>query len=59
MRLQCGGLKGLQRVLNGGTKVGNVGDLLENALRRWGGVDDIPYSDAVLAAALSYTGRHG
>jgi len=58
MRVQCGGLKGLQRVLNGGTEVGNVDDLLENALRRWGGVDEIPYSDVVLAAALSYTGRH-
>ena len=59
MRLQRGGLKGLQRVLNGGMEVGNVDELLENVLWRWGGVHDIPYSDAMLAAALSCTGRHG
>ncbi len=59
MRVQCGGLKGLQRALNGGTEVGNVDELLGNALRRWGRVEDIPYSDVVRAAALSFKGRHG
>ncbi len=59
MRVQCGGLKGLQNALNGGTEVGNVDELLGNALWRWGRVEDIPYSEVVHVAVLSYTGRHG
>ena len=51
-------LKGLQRALNGDTEVGNVDELLGNALRRWGGVEEITYSEAVRVAALSYKGRH-
>jgi len=31
MRVQCGGLKGLQHTLSGGTEVENVDELLENA----------------------------
>ena len=60
MCVQCGGLlKGLQRALNGDTEVGNVDELLGNALRRWGGVEEITYSEAMHVAALSYKGRHG
>ena len=59
MRVQCGGLKGLQHVLSGGAEVENVDELLENSLRRWGEMDDIPYSNVVHAAASVYKGRHG
>ena len=59
MRVQCGGLKGLQHTLNGNTEVGNVDELLENALHQWGEIEDIPYSDVVHAAATAYKGRHG
>ena len=59
MRVQCGGLKGLQHTLNGSTEVENVDELLENALRQWGEIEDIPYSDVVHAAATAYKGRHG
>lgn len=59
MRVQCGGLKGLQHTLNGNTEVGNVDELLGNALRLWGEIEDIPYSDVVHAAATAYKGRHG
>jgi len=59
MRVQCGGLKGLQHTLNGDTEVDNVDELLGNALRQWGEIEDIPYSDVVHAAATAYKGRHG
>jgi hypothetical protein len=59
MRVQCGGLKGLQYTLNGDTEVGNVDELLGNALRQWGEIEDIPYSNVVHAAASAYKGRHG
>ena len=59
MRVQCGGLKGLQYTLSGGAEVENVDELLENALRQWGEIEDIPYSDVVHAAASAYKGRHG
>ena len=59
MRVQCGGLKGLQHTLRGGAEVENVDELLESALRQWGELEDIPYSDVVHAAATAYKGRHG
>lgn len=59
MRVQCGGLKGLQHTLNGSTEVENVDELLGNALRQWNEIAEIPYSDVVHAAATVYKGRHG
>ena len=59
MRVQCGGLKGLQHTLNGDTEVEYVDELLGNALRQWGEIEDLPYSDVVHAAATAYKGRHG
>jgi hypothetical protein len=59
MRVQCGGLKGLQHTLNGDTEVDDVDELLGRALRQWGEIEDIPYSDVVHAAATAYKGRHG
>jgi hypothetical protein len=59
MRVQCGGLLGLQYVLNGCAAVDNVDALLENSLQRWGKLIAIPYSEVVHAAVLCYKGRHG
>lgn len=59
MRVQCGGLKGLQYALNGNTEIGNVDELLGNAMRQWGEIENIPYSNVVHAAASVYKGRHG
>ena len=59
MRVQCGGLKGLQDTLSGSAEVENVDQLLQSALRQWGEIEDIPYSDVVHAAATAYKGRHG
>lgn len=59
MRVQCGGLMGIQQCLNGTTQVDNVDALMVSALQQWGDLADIPYSEVVHAAALSYKGRHG
>jgi len=59
MRVQCGGLKGLQHTLDGGTEVTDVDWLLADALRLWGNATDLPYSQIVHAAALVYKGRRG
>ena len=59
MRVQCGGLKGLQYVLNDNAEVANVDALMESVVRTWGDLAEIPYSQVVHAAALCYKGRHG
>ena len=59
MRVQCGGLKGLQYVLSDNAEVDNADALLENAVRMWGDLAEIPYSQVVHAAAQCYKGRHG
>ncbi|MFH0933783.1 MAG: hypothetical protein V1879_01115 [Pseudomonadota bacterium] len=59
MRVQCGGLMGLQQVLSGDPVVGNVDALLAQSLRQWGDMDEIPYSEVVHEAGLCYKGRHG
>jgi hypothetical protein len=59
MRVQCGGLRGIQLVLNGHCETEDVDALLADILRRWGSLDDIPYSEVVHAAAGCYRGRHG
>jgi hypothetical protein len=59
MRVQCGGLKGLQQVLNGSAEVANVDGLLGQAVLQCGELAEIPYSEVVHAAAQCYKGRHG
>ncbi len=59
MRVQCGGLKGLQFVLDEDAVVDNVDGLVESAVQKWGELAEIPYSEVVHAAALCYKGRHG
>jgi hypothetical protein len=59
MRVQCGGLMGLQQIISGDTAVENVDQLLDQALKQWGTADDMPFSAIVHAAASAYKGRHG
>ena len=59
MRVQCGGLPGLQHVLNNRAEVDNVDALVESVLQQWSELAAIPYSEVVHAAALCYKGRHG
>jgi hypothetical protein len=58
MRIQCGGLRGLQYVLCGDAEVTDVAVLME-AVRQFWPAGDIPYSQVVHAAHRYYTGRHG
>jgi hypothetical protein len=57
LRVQCGGLSGIQHVASGSSEVENVDGLLDAVLQLWGDMTDIPYSEVVHAAALSYKGR--
>lgn len=59
MRVQCGGLKGLQQVLNDSAEVENVDGVLLQAMQQWGELAEIPWSEVVHAAAQCYKGRHG
>ena len=59
MRIQCGGLRGLQDVLRGDAEVADVDELIRAALQSWPEDGDIPFSAVVHAAHLHYKGRHG
>jgi hypothetical protein len=59
MRVQCGGLKGLQQTLDGSAEVADIDPMLAAAIAHWGAVEDFPYSEVVHAATLAYKGRHG
>ena len=59
MRVQCGGLKGLQDVLTGSAEVEDVDALLQDSMRQFGTLADFPYSQVVHAAAQNYKGRLG
>ena len=59
MRIQCGGLKGLQYVLDGNSEVADVDAMLDFVLQRWGELAEIPYSEVVHAAGLCFKGRRG
>ena len=59
MRVQCGGLKGLQQTLDGSTEVADIDRSLASAVAHWGAIENIPYSEVVHAATLAYKGRHG
>lgn len=58
LKLQCGGLLGLQQAVKGeeGAAVDNVAGLLQVALERHGDLDALPYQ-AVLPAIRAYEAR--
>lgn len=58
IRVQCGGLKGLQQVLYGSGEVENVDEMLKDALMKWRELAEIPYSEVVHAAGQFYKRRH-
>jgi hypothetical protein len=47
LRIQCGGLKGLQKFLTGSDDVTDVTRLIDAALARHGSMDAFPYSEIV------------
>jgi len=57
MRMQCGGLKGLQFILDGNEEVADVAALLELAQQRYGNLAELPFSLIVQRAKDLYKGR--
>jgi hypothetical protein len=57
MRMQCGGLKGLQYMLDGSEVASDVAALLEMARQRYGNLAELPFSLIVQRANELYKGR--
>jgi hypothetical protein len=51
MKVQCGGLRGLQWAVNGSEEVANVHQLLSDALTRFGDIASLPY--AIIVQSVS------
>ena len=47
MRVQCGGLQGLQREVDGAEEVVDVSELVAAARLKYGSLEDLPYSKIV------------
>ncbi|MFA6063588.1 MAG: hypothetical protein WC736_13435 [Gallionella sp.] len=57
MRMQCGGLKGLQQVLSGCVDVSDVAELILQAKRNYGELEQFPFMQIVHASKTSYRYR--
>jgi hypothetical protein len=57
MRVQCGGLKGLQFALDSNVEVGDVADLVSRARQAYGEWAGFPYAQIVQWAAGNYRPR--
>jgi hypothetical protein len=57
MRLQCGGLKGLQHSLDDSDEVRDVSALVAMAQHKFGELADFPYAEIVRLANIHYKGR--
>jgi hypothetical protein len=51
MKVQCGGLAGLQQALTGADTVDDVSALMRAARRSRGGLEDLPWSEIVQSVA--------
>jgi hypothetical protein len=51
MKVQCGGLRGLQQVLDATDEVGDVAALVEAAWQEFGGLEELPYSQIIQSVA--------
>jgi hypothetical protein len=57
MRVQCGGLKGLQYALDESDEVHDVAGLVALAIQKYGELAYLPYSQIVKNANIVYKGR--
>jgi hypothetical protein len=57
MRMQCGGLKGLQSSLDDSDQVQDVAALLEMSEQKFGSLDDFPFAQIVRLAKTLYKTR--
>jgi hypothetical protein len=59
LRIQCGGLRGLQKSLAGQDEVGDVFSLIETALSEHGTLESFPYSEIVQSVVHFEARRRG
>jgi hypothetical protein len=59
LKIQCGGLKGLQTAVTGADNVEDVFTLIESALAAHGTLDDLPYSEIVQGVVHFEARRRG
>ena len=57
MRIQCGGIKGLQVLIDESDEVGDIHGLLDAARLKFGELEDFPYSQIIRLAKEHYKGR--
>lgn len=57
MKVQCGGLTGLQRALKGAEEIGDVSLLVQSARQAQGGLEGLPYSEIIQSVAARRTRR--
>lgn len=57
MRMQCGGIRGLQFALDGNDEVHDIATLLSMAQQNFGKITDFPYSQIVQLANSHYKAR--
>jgi hypothetical protein len=57
MRMQCGGLRGIQFLLDGNDEVHDIAELLKMAQQRYDGLEELPYSQIVQRVNNHYTVR--
>jgi hypothetical protein len=57
MRLQCGGLKGLQFVMDSSDEVTDVAQLIDAVEQRYVSLEQMPFQEIVLAAKTHYQYR--
>ena len=57
MRMQCGGMKGLQFLIDEHDEVNDIHELLNVAQQKFGDLADFPYSQIIRLANMSYKGR--
>lgn len=55
--MQCGGIKGLQVLIDESDEVGDIDGLLEAAKQKFGELEDFPYSQIIRLAKEHYKGR--
>jgi hypothetical protein len=57
MRVQIGGMRGLNKLLNGDdTQVPDVDAILQAAIQRWGSIEQLPFSE-IMPSIAAYKGK--
>jgi hypothetical protein len=57
MRIQCGGIRGLQILVDESEEVADIHKMLEAAQQKFGELEDFPYSQIIRLAKEHYKGR--